>query len=913
LTPRLDPATGKPQWRKTQVAQSPRFLAFLDLMGQAPDLWRDICKSITTCTALSQTCQLGFQFIGSHMVSSREIRSRQLSWLTPRLKGRWDYAVAGFPQNPGPCLLISNPRIYFDDLKKSLSPEELSMVPSNAADLNDADDGDKKSEATRANLQLSKDFKMFGDQSRRWALANQSGEMERWARQFISTEAKTGTYEDLGRAPLGIVQQLPSTGLRRLRQLFTSTQACGRGVKVLHLDNIPFVDIRAISIMVGGLPCLESLTVVNCPQIHIACVPTLLDIVERHMKAQEEMLKDDPEADVVPFHLDVFPRFHNGPRNSLRRAVYGVTFNKVEEFSVLRGVLVSLIKIFVKGLGMNLDTPVLAKDTLLFKWMNKVPAEDDFWAKFITHLRAYEKFFSDETKGNKPSREKKKLRNLTLSDDIFAMIFNPDNRRVCKRELKASGQFWLREQKRCLTCEYYMPNVCFDGYPEADRGHYCMGCELHMALDNQTDHLNNGIMKTLDLLYGTRRMPANASANLQETDPEELERRYQAQFPGPKALLKQNGLIRDMPEDERVELRGTYLDPSCHYVLKDNTSDLPALQELLGASWEERWSKAAGGAPPPSGKEYKWELLRGQQDLQRFVRGNVDKRLWKPTFAVKGAVNLDFAFLQMQTIGRVSNTFWEPMRSSLEHEQDRGRQILHDEYSKRRIQHSYRQTATKLLYKLEKACRESARSGDNGVLMSTFFSPAHDDRAFEYEVGGFSRVHQHLARVADYFYRNHLEVDGLKITTNFISDDPLARPAFFDLVKRARSQSPAAVLSSSGNDSTPDRTPPTSRSSTPASSPPSVRSDRKQKKPLTGSPSPSVKPLYASAAQQVPQSGTRSGNQKVGKSAQTRRAGQRPPTNPQAATQPWKIKPWEEKPWEENPTTDMAIFEPGFW
>jgi hypothetical protein len=567
--------------------------------------------------------------------------------------------------------------------------------------------------------------------------------------------------------------------------------------------------------MVEGLPKLEALSIVNCQQIHVGCVPTLLDIVHKHTEEMEKMRThteetekththtremEETENDHVLFHLDVFPRFHEGPRNVLRRATYGVTYDKMDEKSVLGGVLVILLKSFLKSLRMKIATPLLAKDSLLFKWMQKVPAEDDFWAKWITYLRAYEKFF----------RSRKRDRKSTLCDDILAMIYNSDGRRRKSYE-KKGAHFWLRQKSPCVNCEYHLPNVCFPEMPGAGESEVCIGCWLNIMLDRETDHFKKGIVETLDLLYGTQKLSEEELSHLEKTDPSGLAKRRESEFPGQKAPLGSNGMITDMSPADKLRHRGDHRSER-YYPLKDNTNDLPTLDELLSPSWQKRWEEAAGGRTPrPHGNH----MLLPFKAEQWFSPNDQPNKMWLPSFKVKGAKNLDFAFLQMQTIGK---SFWQSNRSSLEHEQDRGpRAVLDDGKSNLKNQHSHRQTAIKLLYRMQESYNEIQQSGKLGcsrraidALGCMFGLAANDDRGFEFDRStGFSKTHRLIAQFAEWHRENEIAIDGLKITNKFRTEDPGAdlryaaanQPWSTDNSYQARTPSPYSRQSPSNTNS----------------------------------------------------------------------------------------------------------------
>jgi len=799
MTSRLDPATKATPWGQPEQAQSVELIRFLNTLVNVPSLANEVFKSITGCTAFSQTCQKAFNFMETHMVWFIPWRWRIA--LANFEQGRWDYSVAGFTPHPGPVLFFTRPRIYMDDLAKSLTSQELALNPEKPKNTKAGEPVDFNKTATDENVevqagrQLSADFKKLGLRSLEWAHLDKKTE---WAKDFTKN-AKLGCYKDLGRAPLGIVQSLPSVSFGRLRLLFKSINAYGSGIKIFHLDRIPFIDIRAFSIMVGGLPKLEAVTIVNCQQIHIGCVPTLLDVVHKHTRDMEKRNQGR-------FHLDVFPHFEEGPRSVLRRATYGASYNKIEKQSVLGGVLVILLKTFLKSLMMKLNTPLLARDSLLFKWMQKIPADDDFWAMFITYLRAYETFFGRGSKKSKKLREKIKNQNSTLCDDILAMIYNPDGRRTESFQNRGA-HFWLRQRSACEWCEYHLPNVCFPGMPRAGGSTVCIGCRLHLELDEQVDHLKMGIVETLDLLYGTNDVPDEEESLLAATDLAALVKRRELGFPGERVPLGENCIITELSSSEKNNLRGAYRT----YPLKDNTSDLPTLDEILSPEWQERWSQAAsGGRPRPHGNRM-FKLLKGEQ---RFSLEDYPKRLWAPSFDVKGAKNLDFAFLQMQTIGK---GLWPSNKSDLEHEQHGGPlNILDDGKSTLNNQHSYRQTAVKLLLKLHASYLEKRHNllGKSSrdvteILYSMFSLAPNDDRGFEFEhQTGFSKTHRQIAQLAQWHRENGIAIDGLEITSQFLTEDPEADLSYASTLNQYTDTSSASYQSSVESTPSPGCTPP---------------------------------------------------------------------------------------------------------
>lgn len=149
----------------------------------------------------------------------------------------------------------------------------------------------------------------------------------------------------------------------------------GQHLRKVHFDNVPFMDIRVLAVVIENMPNLEDLVVEACELLHLGHLNTILDILYWMGSRRGRFM-----------HFDFFPKAWFGPRKR-RTATCVLTFNPPVNDEHPRMVMATIINAVMKAWSMNLD--IVKSGSLVEKYLLLVPMEFGLMTLFLRYLRVY--------------------------------------------------------------------------------------------------------------------------------------------------------------------------------------------------------------------------------------------------------------------------------------------------------------------------------------------------------------------------------------------------------------------------------------------------------------------------------------------------------------------------------------------
>lgn len=354
----------------------------------------------------------------------------------------------------------------------------------------------------------------------------------------------------------------------RLRGLLKQISEQRNSFRVLHFQNIPFLDRRMVAIILRACPNVRMIGIYECPLIHFGDVLCLIDLV--YEVNYERRKKKIPE--ITGF--DFYPHYNKGtPFASPTTATYGLTWGPQKLDVVQRGFFNVIMKAFMKAKRMKLGL-LFDKDKAFCKYLNHIP---NYPLAVPTFLDAMYRYL--EVKDEK-------VRKRVLYDLLKPVRLGVET------HMERDWPVWYttvmgRSVVFCSSCGYETLEEFFSAHARQMPPHkrVCAGCTLQLWLDEEDDHLKAYKKQILDTLFPDW---SGSGFNLDAPIP-----------PSVKKIINLHSTESVRPEvkDILIDSNGEMYCPQIMAALvrdnkvhSDSLQNLPSLSDLLtGPSSMDRW------------------------------------------------------------------------------------------------------------------------------------------------------------------------------------------------------------------------------------------------------------------------------------------------------------------------------------
>ncbi|KAK4191889.1 hypothetical protein QBC35DRAFT_374724 [Podospora australis] len=315
--------------------------------------------------------------------------------------------------------------------------------------------------------------------------------------------------------------------------------------RYLCLDQLPFLDLGTIELMIRAMPNLETLSISRCVMLDFSKLPDLIDIIKRN-----------PRQGGGPKYIkvDFAPFYFEGPNSSKRQGSYGLTWNE-PTFHTPKAVVALLIRCHkdAKEIGMDL----LGESSSFFSFVRRLPGPDVLWA-----VKAREALIAWMDAHSGGESEATREKHQAVADDLMAALvgdgFEPPEspsevRRTSGKDFDKFG-WWAREYT-CNTCKTVLPRAVTTN---DIRG--CWGCKARRFVDlMEFSHMRNFLMEVGIILHRRREVRCESIEDI---------------FMGPESITKAYDIIELMDSS-----RAALMDPE-HFSKHKKPSPMVPPSEL---------------------------------------------------------------------------------------------------------------------------------------------------------------------------------------------------------------------------------------------------------------------------------------------------------------------------------------------
>ncbi|KAK3388159.1 hypothetical protein B0T20DRAFT_484739 [Sordaria brevicollis] len=242
----------------------------------------------------------------------------------------------------------------------------------------------------------------------------------------------------------------------------------------LVLDQIPYLNVDLVKLIVRSMPKLESITITRCKQLDFSQLGPLLSTVEYKNKY----------AEMYPTHkkirLDFYPYFFEGPTSAPNTfGSFGLTYHK-PTFDIPKAVFARIMACWDQAARIGFD--LLSESSGVWHFIRRLPGPDPFWAykareAVLTWKRDCQVY------GPGPDS------NRRLWNDLGAAVSGDTNEKI-RHEPK---------ERKCRGCATNLPDYLF-----ADlRSLTCWGCRMLAFVTNHEDsHFRDRANRVVEIWLG---------------------------------------------------------------------------------------------------------------------------------------------------------------------------------------------------------------------------------------------------------------------------------------------------------------------------------------------------------------------------------------------------------------------------
>lgn len=257
----------------------------------------------------------------------------------------------------------------------------------------------------------------------------------------------------------------------------------------VHFDRVPLFDRRLLAIILHGCPKITSVSINSCPLIHVGdLLPILDEISEINRRREAEGSPQITTLDFGPAYERGMPFHREG-----YSATYGLVWNPIRSDVAQAGLYAILLKAFLKTHAMGLQT-LFDKDCALMRFLLRLPTGP---LGIPIFLDACYRILDFSTKSAKADNLKMKMAVFDMLQIVRLGIYDEMNPRTLMHWFNNE---MMGDTKYCPSCGYKMMTSFFYPLNHTSEERPCYGCQLQVALDNQTHHLREkrmGCIKTL--------------------------------------------------------------------------------------------------------------------------------------------------------------------------------------------------------------------------------------------------------------------------------------------------------------------------------------------------------------------------------------------------------------------------------
>ncbi|KAK3949508.1 hypothetical protein QBC32DRAFT_243503 [Pseudoneurospora amorphoporcata] len=244
----------------------------------------------------------------------------------------------------------------------------------------------------------------------------------------------------------------------------------------LILDQIPYLNVDLVRLMVKSTPNLESIAITRCKQLDITKLDSLLYIIE----SKQRLAATGRHKKV---RLDFHPYFFEGPTSAPNTlGSFGLTYHK-PTFDVPKAVFAWILTCWVLADSVGVD--LLSDSSGIWHFIRRLPGPDPFWAyKAREAVLTWDRDRKTDSWGFETTSRLWNDLGAAVCGDTTEKIPHEPNRRDC------SG---------CITL---LPDYLF-----ADiKNLVCWGCRMGAFVANHEDsHFRDRTNRVVEIWLGNRK------------------------------------------------------------------------------------------------------------------------------------------------------------------------------------------------------------------------------------------------------------------------------------------------------------------------------------------------------------------------------------------------------------------------
>lgn len=260
---------------------------------------------------------------------------------------------------------------------------------------------------------------------------------------------------------------------RLLTKMVHTMRSTMTSYRDLILDQIPYLNVDLVKLIIWSMPNLESITITRCKQIDFTKLGPLLSIIETKNRYAEK----HPHKKM---RLDFYPYFFEGPTSAPNTfGSFGLTYHK-PTFDVPKAVFARIMACWdiAKRIGFDL----FSDSSGIWHFIRRLPGPDPFWAykareAVLTWKRDY------QVSGSGPEITRR------LWNDLGAAVSGDTNEKIPHEP----------KERKCDGCDTRLPDYLFADFKNLT----CWGCRMVAFVANHEDsHFRDRTNRVMEIWLG---------------------------------------------------------------------------------------------------------------------------------------------------------------------------------------------------------------------------------------------------------------------------------------------------------------------------------------------------------------------------------------------------------------------------
>ncbi|KAJ4402633.1 hypothetical protein N0V85_005269 [Neurospora sp. IMI 360204] len=251
----------------------------------------------------------------------------------------------------------------------------------------------------------------------------------------------------------------------------------------LILDQIPYLNINLVRLMIKSMPNLESIAITRCKQLDFTKLDSLLRIIEE----KNRLAATGRHKEV---RLDFYPYFFEGPTSTPNTVgSFGLTYHK-PTFDVPKAVFARIMACW--DLADTLGVDLLSDSSGIWHFIRRLPGPDSFWA-----YKAREAVLTWERNRHIPGRGRNAHR---WGSEVTRRLWNDLGAAVCGDTTEKIPH--EPKERECSGCITPLPDYFFSDIKNL----VCWGCRMGAFVANHEDsHFRDRTNRVMEIWLGSRK------------------------------------------------------------------------------------------------------------------------------------------------------------------------------------------------------------------------------------------------------------------------------------------------------------------------------------------------------------------------------------------------------------------------